>query len=430
MQARARGAGRPDPFGEVRARPDDLPGPLDRSGDGASTGADTGPRPPRALLFAITITGVMANTLVAPALPDIRDEFGLGSGSAGLVVSAAALPGVVVAPLIGLLADRYGRRAVVVPCLVAFGVFGVLAGFAPTYPLLLACRLAQGVGAAGLINLAVVLISDHWSGRERAAVIGQNVAALTISIALLPPLGGLLADLGGWRLTFAPYGIGLVTAVAAAVVLPRSERRDVSYGALVRGATAALSSVRVVATIASGFATFALVFGLVLTALPEYLEAEFSVGAAGRGGLLSIAAVGSTLVALRIGPLTTRLGSRRLVLAGTGLFAAAFLVAGVAPSLVVVAVGIALYGLAEGLSVPTLQNLVAGAAPGESRGAVLAVWTSGVRAGQSLGPVLAGASVAAFGPATTFLIGAGVAVAILLAQVVSGQPSGEAATAH
>jgi MFS family permease len=117
------------------------------------------------------------------------------------------------APIIGVLADRLGRRAVLIPCLVGFGAFGVLSGLAPTFESLLALRFAQGIGAAGLINLAVVIISDHWDGVERARLIGKNAAVLTISLAIVPPIGGGLTELGGWRLSFGPYAIGFVTAL-------------------------------------------------------------------------------------------------------------------------------------------------------------------------------------------------------------------------
>ena len=129
-------------------------------------------------------------------------------------MAAGTLPGIVMAPVIGVLADRFGRRAVLVPCLAAFGVFGLLSALAPTLRhARSSLRLLQGLGSAGLINLAVVLIGDHWTGLERARLVGQNAAVLTVSLAVFPPLGGLLTELGGWRLSFAPYALGLATAV-------------------------------------------------------------------------------------------------------------------------------------------------------------------------------------------------------------------------
>ena len=90
--------------------------------------------PPLPLIFSVTITGILANTLVGPAIPDILEAFGQPDSRAGVFVAAGTLPGIVMAPVIGVLADRFGRRAVLVPCLTAFGVFGLLSALAPTLP--------------------------------------------------------------------------------------------------------------------------------------------------------------------------------------------------------------------------------------------------------------------------------------------------------
>ncbi len=364
----------------------------------------------------------MANTLIAPAIPDILLDLQVSAGSAGLIVAAATLPGVVVAPVIGLLADRYGRREVLVPCLVVFGLFGGLASFSPSFSTLLACRLVQGVGSAGLINLAVVIIADHWDGPDRARVIGQNSAVLTISLAVLPPLGGALTDFAGWRATFVPYWIGLVAAAGAGVALRRSPRREVRIAEQVREALGYLGSATVLVAMGSGVVLFVLIFGLILTALPLYLAGEFGLGATSRGLVLGLPALTATAGALALGRLTARFGSRRLVLTGSAVLAVAFTVIAQAPVLAVVVAGTLLYGFGEGAAIPSLQSIVAGAAPSSSRGSVVAMWVGGVRAGQTAGPLLAGAVVGGPGAPVAFLLGAGLAAALLAFQIGSGHP--------
>lgn len=378
------------------------------------------------IIFAITLTGIMANTLISPAIPDILDDLGIGAGQAGMLVAAATLPGILVAPVIGLLSDRYGRREVVVPCLAIFGAAGGIAAFAPSFEVLLGLRLLQGIGSTGLINLAVVIIGDHWDGPERAAFIGQNSAVLTASLAVLPPLGGLLTDLGGWRATFAPYWLGLGSAVAVWVVLPPSTtRRGVRVLDQVREAGGFLRSSRVLFSMGIGIVVFILIFGLFLTALPLHLQREFGLGATQRGLVLGLPAITSTVAALGLGRLVARYGQRRLVLCAMGLFTVAFLAIGTAPVLPLLVLGALLYGLGEGLTIPSLQDVVAGAAPASSRGSVVAVWVGGVRAGQTAGPLLAGALVAGVGAPATFVTGAGVVVVLLLVLLVTGQPKAD-----
>jgi len=91
---------------------------------------------------------------------------------------------------------------------------------------------------------------------------------------------------------------------------------------------------------------------------------------------------------------------------------------GIGPVLVLVVLGALVNGLVEGANVPTVQELVAGAAPNESRGAVTAVWVGFARLGQTLGPILAGVAVTAFGFTTTYVLGAILAVGLSVATLV------------
>jgi MFS transporter, ACDE family, multidrug resistance protein len=391
------------------------------SGAGAPaphTPVGTGP-PAMALIFTITITGILANTLVGPAIPDILDDFGVADSRAGVFVAAGTLPGIAVAPIIGLLADRLGRRAVLVPCLVGFGVFGLLSAAAPSFELLILCRLLQGVGSAGLINLAVVLVGDHWDGLERARRVGQNAAVLTASLAVFPPIGGLLTELGGWRLSFAPYGVGLATAVLIWRRLPPSRPEATTTVRQQLRATGVVARQPVVlGTISIGFAVFMLIFGLFLTTLPVHLVREFGLGPGARGLVIAAPALTSTISALQLGRLRGRLGAVQLLVAAGSLFVVAFVGIGLAGTLPLLLAGALLYGLGEGIFIPTLQDVVSGASPPGQRGAIVAVWVGAARAGQTVGPLAAAAVYGSIGTGSTFLVGAGVAAAVVVAELV------------
>jgi MFS transporter, ACDE family, multidrug resistance protein len=373
------------------------------------------PPPPFLIVVAITLTGIMANTLVTPATPDIVDDFGVARSGVGLLLAAATAPGIVLAPIIGVLSDRYGRRQVVVPCLVLFGFAGGLAAFAPSFEVLLALRLLQGVGAAGLINLAVVIIGDHWEGAERARRIGRNAAALTASIAVLPPLGGLLAAVGGWRWTFAPYWIGLVTAVAVLRFLRRSERGDGTIGEQLRRTVPYLRLPVVLGSMGMAFVLFVLIFGAFLTVLPVHLKDEFDVDAGLRGLVLAIPAIPSTIMALNLGRLRSRFGVGPILVFGSVMIGAGLAVLAVAPSLPLLLVGPVVYGFGEGLMIPVLQDAVASAPPASSRGAVVASFVGVTRLGQTAGPVLFGAGLAGLGSEAVFLLAAVLAVGMAAA---------------
>jgi MFS family permease len=376
-------------------------------------------RPPLPLIFTITVTGILANTLVGPAIPDILDAFHQPDSRAGLFVAAGTLPGIVMAPVIGVLADRHGRRAVLVPCLVGFGVFGLLSALAPTFNALLALRLLQGIGSAGLINLAVVLIGDHWGGIERARLVGQNAAVLTVSLAVFPPIGGLLTELGGWRLSFAPYGAGLATAVLIWRRLDpgRPDGNDTLRSQL-SGARLAARHRDVLGSISIGFVIFMLIFGLFLTALPVHLEREFGLGAGASGLVIAAPALTSTVSALRLGRMRARHGAVAILVGASVLFTIAFVIIGAAGALPVLVGGAMLYGFGEGLFIPTLQDVVAGAAPAAQRGAVVALWVGAARAGQTVGPLAMAGIYGAIGTNATFVLGGGVAAALVVTEAL------------
>lgn len=371
------------------------------------------------MIFAVTVTGILSNTLVNAPLPDILEAFDRPDGDAGMFVAAAAVPGIAAALGIGLLADRFGRRAVLVPCLAGFGVAGLAGAAAPSFEVLLALRFAQGIGAAGLINLAVVLIGDTWEGTERARNLGYNAAVLTASLAVAPALGGVLAEVGGWRASFLPYGLGLVTAVVVHRRLPADGAHGTaSLREQLHDAAVVLRTPIVMAAVGWGFIVFVLIFGLFLTVMPLHLEQQFGLGAGYRGLVIAVPAIGSSVAALLLGRVRHRIGARRIVLAAGVLFGLGFLVIGVADTLPLLGLGALCYGLGEGSSLPTVQDLVTSAAPAESRGAVVAVFVSSIRAGQSVGPLLAGPLVESVGTGEVFVLGAGLSAALVVAMAV------------
>jgi len=344
-------------------------------------------RPSRLLVFAITASGLLSNSVLVSSTPEILRDLGHPISRAGLVVAAGAVPGILVAPAVGFLADRYGRRRILLPCLVIFGVFGLAAGFSPTLGWLLAARIAQGVGAAGLINLAVVLIVDHWDGLDRAALIGQNSAVITVAVAVYPVLGGGITDLFGWRWMFVSYAIPLV--VAGLVGLHLVADKPVQSGKVRDQVRAALVEVRRPVTgtvIVLGAIVFLLIFGLFLSLMPIHMDQKFGLGPTQRGLVAAVPALSSTVSSLLVARARARAHGGWLVYTGMFVFAGTFVIMGVA-SLWVLVVAAALYGLAEGLTIPTMQDLVADEAPEHLRAAVLAAWVGAARVGQTVGPI-------------------------------------------
>lgn len=380
-------------------------------------------RPPLVFIFTVTLTGILNNTLVTPAIPNILDEFGAESARSGLLVASGSLAGVFVAPVAGILADRFGRRIVLTVCLLIFGVFGAMAALSPTFEILLLARFLQGVGSAGLINLAVVLIGDFWSGADRTRVIGRNTAVLTVGLAAMPLLSGTVTELANWRVTFGIYTVALVTAGAAWWILEEGRPEATSRVTdQIKDAVVVLRNPILVATIGAGFLVFVVIFGLFLTVVPVHLAEEFGLEAGARGVLISLPAVTSTLAAFNLARITRRVSARTIVIASSLGLVIGFVTLGLTPTLGLVVVAALVYGASEGALIPMLQDLNVGTAPDEHRAAVIAVWVSFARLGQTLGPLLAGVMLGFLTTGATLALGSIVAGMILLVGLVGPFP--------
>ncbi|QBI20925.1 MFS transporter [Egibacter rhizosphaerae] len=379
-------------------------------------------RPSVVWIFAVTATAVSTNTLIAPSLPEITAALDAPRSAAGLLIGAGTLPGIALAPIIGVLADRRGRRRVLVPCLVIFGVTGGLGALAPDFPTLVGLRLLQGIGSAGLMNLAIVLIGDHWEGPSRSRMIGRNAAVLTVCLSIFPLIGGTLAEVFSWQAPFLLYPVGLLTAAAIRLRLPADQpQTDANLGRQLRGVKPLLTAGPLVTILASGGVLFAVIFGLLVTVLPLYLESAFGVGETLRGVVLGIPAIANMATSLSLGRLRARFAPRALFVAGSALLTIGLGSVPLMPTWVGVIGAISVFGLGEGILLPLLQDLATSLGEAAQRGTIVALFVSIARLGQTVGPVASGAVVTGVGEPAAFAGGAVVTLILGTSLAVIGR---------
>lgn len=183
------------------------------------------------LCAAVAFLDGLDSQSIGVAAPFITRALHLDQSQLGFVFSAAVLGGVLSAMLLGTLADRIGRKRVLIGAVVLFG-FGTLAtAYVSSYVMLLTFRVLSGVGLGGAVPCFIALASEYSPRRRRATITSLLWAAF--------PLGGMVGGFVNsmllrhfeWHVIFVVGGVlPLVLAVVLAVMLPESLRFLVSRG--------------------------------------------------------------------------------------------------------------------------------------------------------------------------------------------------------
>ncbi|KRC56826.1 MULTISPECIES: MFS transporter [unclassified Nocardioides] len=226
----------------------------------------------RAVLAAATLGSALAlldSTVVNVALRQVGEDLDAGLGilqwvSNGYLLSLASLT-----LLGGSLGDRFGRRRVFVIGVVGFALTSAACGLAPTAPVLVAARVAQGIAAALLVPGSLAMIQGTLAPADRARAIGTWTGLGGVATAIGPLLGGWLVQSASWRWVFLVNLPVAALALVAARLVPESRDPEAVPGFDTRGAALGALSL--------GGVTYALIEW---TAVPASAAVALAVGVA------------------------------------------------------------------------------------------------------------------------------------------------------
>jgi MFS family permease len=370
------------------------------------------------IVFGVTLMAVLGVSSISPAFPTIERELGVPTQDIGLLITIFTVPGVLLTPLLGVLGDRVGRRKVLVPSLMLFGVAGTACALVRDFDSLLVFRFIQGVGGASLGALNVTIIGDLYSGRSRTAAFGYNASVLSVGTAGYPLIGGALAALG-W---FYPFTLPILAIPIGLLVLfslknpePRSDQLLKDY---LSGAWQSIKNRQVIGLFIASAMTFMILYGSYLTYFPFLLGYKFEASSLLIGVLMSGQSLSTAIASSQLGRLARSFSEVTLLKAGYLLYALALALIPFAPDIWTLLIPTIIFGVAIGINIPSIFSLLTGLAPMKQRAAFMSINGMVLRVGQTLGPILVGAIFAILGISGAFYAGAAMAIAMFIVVVI------------
>lgn len=331
------------------------------------------PRPRHAplwLLALVTFSGTLAMHVFVPALPVAAKSLGAGMGAMQMTVSLYIL-GLAAGQLVyGPLADRFGRRPVLLAGLAIYAVSGLAAAVAPDVHALIAARLFQAVGGCAGLVLGRSIVRDTAEPQEATRRLALMNLMVAVGPSVAPLIGGALATALGWRSIFyALFALGVVGFLFAWRLLPETG----SPGAALDGAALARNYRQLVGSRA--FVGFSVGGGCATTSMYAFIASapfifvdQLHRPAHEAGIYLAILVSGVWLGSFLTSRLISRVRLDRLMVRSNALsVAAAFVLLGAALagqlSVLLIVASMFLFTVGAGMASPAALTLAIGVNP-------------------------------------------------------------------
>lgn len=337
--------------------------------------------PGKAAIILYGILSALATGAVVPLLPFINQEFGTPDNGVlvKMVVTGLGIGTLVGAPIGGYLADRFGLRVVMLWSAIGCGIAGCAVMFSTGLIQVLVARFAIGALLGAFGSAIVAAIGQAWEGNERDRWLGLVLAVGTLSLLIVNPLTGVLAD-SGWRHAFLLYAIAFPLAIAVMLGFSRGG------GAATHSQEAAADTGRLPVV---ELGALGLVAGSISTGSSLYtpfLLQDLGVATATGIAVYSLGAALMVGVAgLIYGPVRRKLSLTQIFVIGPVLCGLGLALAALSGNAIVAAFCLAVQGLGIGLVLPSLNVQAIQRSSQSNRGRAVGI----VRGAMMMGPFIA-----------------------------------------
>jgi MFS family permease len=365
-----------------------------------------------AFIFVVCLLDILGLSLLIPVTPYIVRQFDSTALMVALLTVVYSIAQFFAAPLLGRLSDRFGRRPVLLVCILGSSIGYLIFGIGGALWVLFLSRVIDGI-TGGNISVASAYIADITPPQDRAknfAIIG---AAFGLGFVLGPALSGILLPFGYAASAYAAGALSLLSAIVGFFILPESlapanrnhEPLKLS-DANPLGATLELWRRPVLGGLLTAGLVFNFAFAAYVSNIVVFLIGRFNLDAGAMAAGLVASGIVRVLMFPFVGKLVARFGEKTLGVAGLLLQAATLVSIAFVPQVWMIYPLIVLNGIGGGFVFSTLGAMASNQLPLNEQGKLAGVNTALSGVGNIVGPLWAGIAYDSIAPVAPYVSGA------------------------
>ena len=363
--------------------------------------------PPALNIIALaTFSAALSARALDPVLPHVAADFSVSIATAASFAAAFAFTFAIIQPVLGAMADMFGKARLMIVCLVLLGLANILGAMATSFPLLFASRILAGIGSGGVFPVSLSLTSDLVGPEKRQVAISRTLAGAMTGNLLGASASGLIGDFLGWRGVLAVLGVLVVLASIAVAAgfrgaaLTRPPRTSLSV-LLNPNARICYGAVFIEGCCVLGLFPFLAAF------LFELGETSLSIA----GIVIAGFAVGGLFYTMTVSRFLPRIGVNGMMIGGAALVGVQLIAVAMGPEWRLQTLSLIFMGWGFYMIHGSLQ-VFASELSAEARATALSLHAFFFFMGQTIGPIAYGFGIQHAGKVPTLLTAATVMIAL------------------